>query len=145
MVDDIHGGIDLAVTATVTDEVWDLIGEGLDASNIERAGPYNREEMWIVARDRQGAVRGGLKGQIDCQWLMVDWLWCDPGHRRRGIGTRLLQACEAFARTKGCRGVYLQTATYQAPAFYRHLGYVEFGRLDELLPGHDMIWLRKRL
>ena len=145
MPDDTHGRIDLEVTTSVDEDVRDLIGEALDASNIARAGPYNREEVWIVARDATGSVLGGLKGQIDYQWLMVDWLWCHPDHRRRGLGSRLMRACEAFASAKGCVGIYLQTATYQAPAFYRHLGYCEFGRLDDLLPGHAMIWLQKRL
>lgn len=135
--------ITLTLSDGVDDDVRDLIGEGLDDDNIERAGPYRREELWIVGRDAAGAVLGGLKGQVDYDWLMVDWLWCSRSWRRRGLGSRLMGEAERFAAGRGCRGVYVQTATYQAPDFYRRLGYVEFGRLDELLPGHAMIWLRK--
>ncbi len=135
----------LTVSATVDETVSDVIGEGLDAANAERVGPDGREELWIVARDPQGRVLGGIKGQYDYSWLLVDWLWCDPDHRHVGLGSRLMAAAEDAARTRGCVGVYLQTVTFQAPDFYRRLGYTEFGRLDDLLPGHAVLWLQKRL
>jgi GNAT superfamily N-acetyltransferase len=140
-----HNAVALTMSPSVPDEVRDEIGEALDAYNIAQAGPYNREALWIVARDTDGMLVGGLKGQVDYAWLMIDWLWCHADRRRRGLGRRLMQTAETFARSKGCRGIWVQTATYQAPGFYERLGYAEFGRLEELLPGHDMIWLRKLL
>jgi GNAT superfamily N-acetyltransferase len=135
----------LTLSTEISEEDRDAIGEGLTAANAERVGPDGREDLWIVARDPQGRVVGGLKGQVDYCWLLVDWLWCDPDNRGRGLGSRLMAAAEAEACRRGWRGIYLQTATFQAPDFYRRLGYVEFGRLDELLPGHAVIWLQKRL
>ena len=50
------------------------------------------------------------------------------------------------ARAAGNLGaVYLDTFTFQAPAFYEKHGYREFGRLDDAVHGHARIWLAKRL
>jgi hypothetical protein len=35
--------------------------------------------------------------------------------------------------------------SFQAPDFYRKLGYEEFGRLDDFPPGHSRLFFRKNL
>jgi len=137
--------VSLTVSAEVEDAVADAIGEGLDRYNVAAAGPYNREPLWIVARDHGGRIVGGLKGQADYAWLYIDWLWVEEDMRRRGLGRRLMEEAEAFADGRDCVGCFVQSATFQAPEFYKRLGYREFGRLDDLLPGHAIVWLCKRL
>ena len=39
------------------------------------------------------------------------------------MGSRLLRDFEARARTRGCWLVYLETFSFQAPAFYKAHGY----------------------
>ena len=56
-----------------------------------------------------------------------------------------MSEAEGAARQQGCRGAYLDTATFQAPKFYERLGYREFGRPVDFPPGHSRIWLVKRL
>jgi ribosomal protein S18 acetylase RimI-like enzyme len=50
-------------------------------------------------------------------------LWVAPEHRSKGIGSSLVRAFEAHARKHGCAHFYLETFSFQAPHFYRTLGY----------------------
>jgi len=74
----------------------------------------------------------------------VHWLWVAEAYRGRGVGSELLGRAEEDARRNYCRGVYLDTFTFQAPAFYDKHGYREFGRIDDFPQGHSRIWLAKR-
>lgn len=135
----------LTTSTAVPDEIADLIGDGLDAYNLEKAGPPDEAMLWIVARDEDGSVAGGLKGKSQYSWLYVDWLWVRADRRGQGIGSRLLAEAEAEARTRGCAGLYLASSSFQAPDFYRRAGYSEFGRIDGFPPGQALVFLLKRL
>ncbi len=135
----------LTTSTSVPDELADMIGDGLDAYNLEKAGPPDEAMLWIVIRDDDGAVAGGLKGKSQYSWLFVDWLWIRADRRARGIGSRLLAQAETEARARGCAGIYLGSFTFQAPDFYKRAGYSEFGRIDGFPPGHALVFLLKRL
>lgn len=135
----------LTVSTSIDDETAGLIGDGLDKYNFDIAGPYNEQDMWIVARDDDGRAIGGLKGVSEYSWLFVAWLWICFEHRKQGLGEKLLARAEEQARQRGCIGVYLDSFTFQAPDFYKRLGYEEFGRIEDFPPGHSRVWLKKRL
>ncbi|MFE0014639.1 GNAT family N-acetyltransferase [Mesorhizobium sp. NPDC059054] len=134
----------LTVSAEVDEDIADMIGEGLDEYNIAKGGPYNHQELWILARDDDGSVLGGLKGNTGYSWMFVDWLWVSPENRKGGLGSQLLAKAEAIARERGCLGAYLETFSFQAPEFYKRHGFQEFGRIDDYPPGHATIWLKKQ-
>ncbi len=50
---------------------------------------------------------------------------------------------EALAR--GCRNVLVDTMSFQAPGFYRRLGYEEFGVLEGFPGPHSRHFFRKSL
>jgi ribosomal protein S18 acetylase RimI-like enzyme len=76
---------------------------------------------------------GALSGFISAQFY--DWnslsqihgLAVDPKRGRRGIGSRLVGVVEDFARSRGARGVYLDTPVDNrvGRAFYVANGYTE--------------------
>lgn len=134
----------LTVSTEVDEDIADMIGEGLDEYNIAKGGPYNHQELWILARDDDGSVLGGLKGNTGYSWMFVDWLWVSPENRKGGLGSQLLAKAEAIARERGCLGAYLETFSFQAPEFYKRHGFQEFGRIDDYPPGHATIWLKKQ-
>ncbi len=78
------------------------------------------------------------------EWVEVHWLWVADRYRRRGVGSMLLGRIEDVARENACRGVNLNTFTFQAPASYEWHGYREFGRIGYFPRGHSRIWLAKR-
>lgn len=120
------------------------VGDALDAFNLSRAGEYGHSALRLFVRD-EGAIVGGLLADVYFGWMFVRILWLDERLRGQGHGAGLMRRAEATARERGCAGVWLDTFTFQAPEFYRHLGYEEFGRLDEYPPGFARHFFRKML
>jgi GNAT superfamily N-acetyltransferase len=104
-----------------------------------------REALVLSARDDDGRIVGGLVGEFRMDWLYVDLLWVDPSQRGKGYGEKLMALAEDSARAAGKTHVHLWTWSFQAPDFYRRLGYVEFGRLIDHPKGHDTFMFSKTL
>ncbi|MBV9813184.1 MAG: GNAT family N-acetyltransferase [Acetobacteraceae bacterium] len=90
-------------------------------------------------------MSGGFWGCTLFGWLSIQMLVVPPALRGSGIGTALMLTAEAEARARGCRGAYVDTFSFQAPGFYRKLGYREFGVLRDLPPGYEQVFFCKRL
>jgi len=120
-----------------------LIDEGLDIFNFAKAGPDNPQDLWIMARDANGRLIGGLKGRSSYAWLFIDWLWVSSETRGQGVGVKLMQKAESAALERQCVVAYVSTFSFQAPNFYRRIGYEDFGRIDGFPAGHACIWLKK--
>lgn len=142
-------GIDISEDDFPEMEAVAAIQRGLHAYNQEMGGPYDREPVTVLAREAAGpaagTVLGGLLGLTYWNWLFIDWLWLAQDQRGRGLGHTLLERAEAIARDRGATDAYTDTFSFQAPGFWTRHGYVEFGRLDGMPPGHSRIWFRKAL
>jgi GNAT superfamily N-acetyltransferase len=118
---------------------------GLRAFNVERLGPSNEQPVKLVARDTDGSVVGGLLGHTKWRWLYVSKLWVAESARGQGVGSKLMEAAEKLARSRGCTDVSLDTFEFQARPFYERLGYKLFGTLEGFPPGYRQFYLTKRL
>jgi GNAT superfamily N-acetyltransferase len=127
-------------------EVKAAVDIGLTAHN-DRFLPSPRERTPFAAsvRDDAGKVVGGLIGEFRLDWLYVDWLWVDEGQRGKGHGAALMALAEREARAASKTHIVLWTWSFQAPEFYRALGYEECGRLVDHPMGHDTFHFVKRL
>lgn len=117
----------------------------LNAYNTGHVGPPKHVPLWLFARDAEGKVQGGVRGQTYWSWCSIDVLAVAEPYRRQGIGSRLLAKAEEIARARGCVGIHLDTASFQAPDFYSRHGYSHFGRIDGFPPGHTRLWFMKKL
>jgi len=98
-----------------------------------------------VTLNDKGRIVGGVIGETFIGWLFVKFLWVAETHRGKGWGKSLMEAAEKEAAKRGVRNAYVDTFSFQAPEFYRKLGYREFGRLDDFPAGYCRSWLTKAL
>jgi len=128
-----------------TDEERQAILLPLLAYNAQKAGVSTPEPITLLVRDESGEILGGLHGRVFYRWLYIDLLSVPEQGRGQGIGSTLMQMAEDLAREKDCIGVWLDTFDFQAPAFYRKLGYSELGQIADYPPGHTRFFFQKRL
>lgn len=133
-------------------ELHDQTGSAEAAAVLAGLKDFNRQfgsaewrELTIYSRDLHGHVDAGLNGFTSWGWLFVKLLWVSEPLRGMGMGSRLLAAAEAEARTRGCRGVWLDTFGFQARGFYEKRGYRLFGELGDFPAGYSRFFLEKRL
>ena len=114
--------------------------------NVEKTGADDGKWLSIFVRDDAGEIVAGLHGWTWCGACKVERLWVRTDLRRQGYGQRLLATAEQEARARGCHQVLIDTFSFQAPLFYRKLGY-EVIRVTENFPSrpHSEFHLRKLL
>ena len=108
------------------------------------APPFEKQRLSWLAREATTVV-GVLTADLLWDWLYIDELWVDEAQRGRGLGKRLMQQAEGYAREKGLSGLWLWTQSWQAADFYQRLGYQEFTRFENFPVGHSRIGFRKQL
>jgi ribosomal protein S18 acetylase RimI-like enzyme len=124
----------------------DRVIKGLRAFNERQTGrALNARKFALFVKDGDGVICGGLIGITYWEWLYLDYLWLDDGLRRRGWGRRLVERAEKIAMARGCRAAWLDTFSFQAPGFYRRMGYREFGRVADHPSGASRHFFAKRL
>jgi len=121
------------------------VRHGMALFNLARTGQDHWRPVKMFVRDNNGLIRGGLLGDIWGGWLHVTNLWLEESLRGSGMGRSLMEMAEKEARNEGCRYVHLDSHSFQAPEFYKKLGYEEFGRLKDAPLGHEQVFLWKRL
>lgn len=84
------------------------------------------------------ALLGGIDGAIHDSWLYVDTLWVDESLRGQGYGIRLMQIVEQAAAAKGITRSFLGTSDFQAPKFYKQLGYKVIGEMPATVPDNTL-------
>ncbi len=108
-------------------------------------GPRHTKAFALTVRGADGQVIAGLTGEFLWNALYVSVLWVSESARRHGYGRALMQEAESMARTRACDVSFLFTMTFQAPEFYRKVGYQPIGELPDSPRGHTRVWLAKRL
>jgi len=137
---------DIVLTDSPSAADREAVLQGLVAFNAAVAGPSGFRPLAVLVKDpATGQTLGGLTGASYHGWLFIELFWLPEPLRRGGLGTRLIREAEAEAARRGCRGVWLDTYSFQARGFYEKLGYTLFGTLDDALPGHQRFYLHKRL
>jgi ribosomal protein S18 acetylase RimI-like enzyme len=117
---------------------------GLLAFNNRAIGKGQYKSLAISLRQGKDIV-GGLSGWTWAGWCYVELVWIDEKYRGKGHGRALMRKAESEVRSRGIRKMYLDTFSFQAPGFYKKLGFKEFGRLKDFPAGHSRHWLTKSL
>ncbi|WP_155832400.1 GNAT family N-acetyltransferase [Butyrivibrio sp. MC2013] len=91
----------------------------------------NFEEFTFSAED-DGKIAGIITGRAYYNEVHIGDLIIGKDYRRAGVGSRLVTAVEEAYRGRGYDKIALTTFGFQAPEFYKKLGYeLEFVREDK--------------
>ncbi|HEY8300461.1 MAG TPA: GNAT family N-acetyltransferase [Jatrophihabitans sp.] len=115
---------------------------------VQRGSDRSEQQQSLSVRavDEHGELAGGLMGWTWATCAGIEQLWVRADQRGSGLGRRLMSAAEDEAQRRGCTQVLVRSFSFQAPDFYRKIGYAEFGRSEGLpTAGHADIHFRKDL
>jgi len=134
---------------TVTDdlglETLSFLEDRIYEYNVGATGIDDGRWLGVLVRDEDGTLVAGLAGTTWGACCKVRDVWVREDLRGKGMGTRLLDAAEAEARSRGCTQVVLSSHSFQAPDFYRKRGFEVFAVVEDDPVGHREVYLRKRL
>lgn len=113
----------------VDETIGGFIHDGFTRYGEQNEVVLNYDEFCFVAENGEGEIIGAITGRAYYNEVYIGDLIVDEGHRRNGLGRRLVGAVEEAYRDKGYDVVTLTTFGFQAPEFYKKLGFaVEFIR-----------------
>lgn len=99
--------------------LFNIAREGAQKADVSPVTPFYLEVV-----DSNNHPIGGLAGYEFYGSLLIDILWVDPNHRRKGIGSTLLQKAEEWAQEKNLRFIMLSTMEFwSAQKFYEKNGF----------------------
>lgn len=140
-----HGTYQIIVEENSNPLVNDAIVHGLQKFNLPFFDQKNCQFFSIYAVDKNSRIIGGLCGDILGRSAGVDYVWVDEEKSRQGIGTQLFSQLETFAKSKNCDCIQVFTYKFQAPEFYKKLGFKCVGIISNWIEGHDVMFFKKYL
>jgi GNAT superfamily N-acetyltransferase len=128
------------------DAAYRIVNDGIAGHAVEQAGYWDARPLYVLARDpTDQRVLGGIIGRTSLGLMFIELVFLPPDLRNRGLGTRMLHMAEQEAVRRGCGAGVLYTISFQAPGFYQHRGWREFGRVACDPPGTSRIFMTKDL
>ncbi len=115
---------------TEDERVSEFINKEFSEYAIDCDVALNFEEFCFAAED-DGKIAGVITGRAYYNEVHIGDLIVGKGYRKDGVGSKLVMAVEDAYKRKGYEKIALTTFGFQAPEFYKKLGYeLEFVRKD---------------
>lgn len=113
----------------IDDRTGEFINKEFTDYGTSNGVKLNYDEFCFIAEDSEGNLSGVITGRAYYNEVHIGDLIVGSNARRSGLGSRLVKAVEDTYRGKGFDIVTLTTFGFQAPEFYKKLGYeLEFVR-----------------
>lgn len=135
----------IEITDHVLKQDKDFIIEGLLEYNLPRLEDKNPKDLGVYVMDDTGSKAAGLIGHTHGNWLFVKYLWVSEKLRKNKVGSKVLIEAEQIAKKRGCKYVFLDTFSFQAPEFYKKCGYKEVFVLENFPLTGERIFFTKEL
>lgn len=113
--------------------------------NSEATGYFDGRLLGASIRSETGQIIAGFNGHTWGGCCEISHLWVSERHRGHGLGRTLLHAAETEALRRGCLQVVLTAHSFQAPEFYKRLGYERKYAIEGRPKGHSNIVFVKLL
>ena len=112
------------------DKISDFINDEFTNYSTDCEVALNYEDFCFVAED-DGNIAGVIVGRAYYNEVHIGDLIVGKDYRRAGVGSKLVAAVEEAYKGKGYEKIALTTFGFQAPEFYKKLGYeLEYIRED---------------
>ena len=116
----------------IDDRIGEFINREFTVFGNESGVELNYDEFCFVAEDDEGQLLGAITGRAYYNEVHIGDLIIGKEHRKSGIGRKLVEEVENMYKGKGYEKITLTTFGFQAPEFYKKLGYeTEFVRVDK--------------
>lgn len=115
--------MDFRITDDGNQRDIDEIYEMLKLYNLSNREKSENVPLGIYYEDENGKKLAGLTGETFGNWLCIHYLFVAENLRNQGIGSKIMLSAENEAQKRGCKYVFVDTFSFQAPQFYEKLGY----------------------
>lgn len=126
-------------------ELESFLADRIYEFNSQATGYFDGKLLAGRIRDDAGEVIAGFSGHTWGGCCYISHVWVHEQHRGKGLGKALLQVAETEAFRRGCLQVVLTTHSFQAPEFYKRLGYERKYAIEGRPKGHSNIVFVKLL
>ena len=135
----------VAIESPAAPDALATVDAGIGEYSAPGAPFSNVRPLHVIATSDAGMVVGGAIGRTWGECCELQQLWVLAERRGNGTGTEILARFEREASGRGCRLAYLDTFSFQAPAFYTARGYVEVLRTVGFSGGVTKLTMQKEL
>ena len=135
----------ISVEADPSADDIEHVRNGLIQHNVTRSTIGDGLEIAVFLRDQEGEIRGGFCGWIWGSCLELEYAWVDKRLRGQGYGRKMMEQLAQTACQRGCTTIVTDTYSFQAPNFYLHFGFEQFGQVGGYPDGIRKHFLIKQL
>ena len=112
---------------------------------VQQSGITDGAYLAIFLRGEDDELRGGAYGWTFGGTCYLRFVFVPAELRGHGCGTMLMRAVEKEAIARGCTQIVLETYDFQAPDFYRKLGFTALSAVPDYPRGHQRLTMLRRL
>lgn len=105
----------------------------------------NEVKFFVFVSDKSEEIIGGIRATCFWNTLHIELFWLSEKCRGKGIGKKLIDAAEGFAKENTCDKAFVETTSWQAKPFYEKMGYHLMATLNGRPKGHASHYLTKNL
>ena len=123
-----------------------ITGENEKSDDIDGEVIFaGKNEDYSFHIELDGVIAAGIVAESVEDTLEISYLFVRSEYRGRGLGPKLVCHVESLAKENGIRRIFLNTYSFQAPDFYRHLGYREILCIDPVFGVYRQHYFVKEL
>ena len=117
------------INAAYEVEKFFVDGDRTDEDTIRR---MMASGVFLIAREESGQLTGCVYVELRSERGYFGMLSVNPALQGRGLGRRLVDAAENYARAQGCTAMDIRVVNLRTELlpFYRKLGYAETGEVE---------------